>query len=137
MRARLLRSLLAGVAIVSGAWLALPSRDADAVPMGSLDVAQVTCGPPNLALAQVKCGQTGIAVRAQNRTTTSVYFGGGSNFTGANRTWGQEHCSGCADGPRFAGDMKTGGSPVAVGDLRCIAEASTDAGVVIEVLCGK
>jgi hypothetical protein len=136
MRAYIARVVLGLAALSAGVYFsmlpAVPDVQADA-PVNRLDVAQVTCLPASLidggaggtALA---CGTGYLAVKAQNNTTTAVYFGGGTNFTATNVTYGQKHCDGCADGPAFV-------AGVYQGKARCMTVG--DAGAVVQLICGR
>lgn len=147
MRAATLRVLLGVCALVAGILLASHSGTDDAEPqdigvfevtpaqaaVGTIEVQQITCKPFNLSDGGVgtlvNCGTGYNTVKAQNRTTVPVYIGGGTAFTPAQYSYGQQHCSGCADGAAFTGDVYHR-------KLYCIS-GTADAGVVIQVICGR
>ena len=134
MRAAIPRFVLGVLALCAGVLLFHDGTNpANAIPVSAVSVAAVTCQPFNkldggtgIALG---CGTGYVAVKLQNNTTTPVYVGGGSSFTPANYTYGQKHCSGCADGPGFAMDAYQG-------KLYCIS-GTADAGAVVSVICGR
>lgn len=140
MRANATRIIVGIAALVVGVMLArnpdhLASHglvaEANAGPANYLDIAEITCKPFNLSDAGVgtlvNCGAGYFAVKAQNNTTTPVYFGGGSTFTPANVTKGQKHCSGCPDGASFTVD--------AYQRLARCMSGTADAGVAVQVIC--
>lgn len=143
MRALTARMIVGIIALAAGALLTLHRSDpvgdfnqsafqtANAGPANYLDIAEITCKPFNLSDAGVgtlvNCGAGYFAVKAQNNTTTPVYFGGGSTFTPANVTKGQKHCSGCPDGASFTVD--------AYQRLARCMSGTADAGVAVQVIC--
>ena len=123
------RAALMVVGIVVALILLVERSKADP-PVATLTSNSVTCGPPNLALANVDCGDGYRAVRVESESATAIYLGG-AGMTGVNRTtFGLKRCTTCNSGPAFSADVN-------MRQLKCVADGSTDAGVVVAVLCGK